>query len=161
MLPEAMTALAAAGGTAVVQAATTDAWTGFRQRMAQWFGRGDQQRENAELERLDRTAGELESATSSGPAEAERAHVRHEAGWQARIEMLLENLADAERSRAAEELQTLLAQHTSQGGVSAGQGGLAAGGDVHIHAEGGSIAAGVLHGGAHIGHPPATGPSRG
>lgn len=122
MLPEAMTALAAAGGTAVVQAATTDAWTGFRQRMAQWFGRGDQQRENAELERLDRTAGELESATSSGPAEAERAHVRHEAGWQARIEMLLENLADAERSRAAEELQTLLAQHTSQGGVSAGQG---------------------------------------
>ncbi|MCC9711817.1 hypothetical protein E4N62_45375 [Streptomyces sp. MNU76] len=112
-------------------------------------------------DRLDRTAGELESATSSGLAEAERARVRHEAGWQARIETLLENLADAERSQAAEELQALLAQHTSQGGVSADRGGLAVDGNVDIRAEGGSIAAGVVHGGARIGPPPAPGPSRG
>ena len=41
MLAEALTALAAAGGTAVVQAAGKDAWTGFRARVAKWFARGD------------------------------------------------------------------------------------------------------------------------
>lgn len=55
----------------------------------------------------------------------------------------------------------MLAQHTSQGGVSADRGGLAVDGNVDIRAEGGSIAAGVVHGGARIGPPPAPGPSRG
>jgi hypothetical protein len=56
MLTEALTALAAAGGTAVVQAAGKDAWTGFRGRVAKWFARGDTGREQVALERLDRTA---------------------------------------------------------------------------------------------------------
>ncbi|MGW3466207.1 hypothetical protein ACWDE9_44675, partial [Streptomyces olivaceoviridis] len=38
MLEQALTALAAAGGAAVVQAAGTDAWTGLRQAVARWFG---------------------------------------------------------------------------------------------------------------------------
>ncbi|MFE9727943.1 hypothetical protein ACFYQ5_31375 [Streptomyces sp. NPDC005794] len=54
-----MTALAAAGGTAVVEAASTDAWAGLRQQLSRWFGRGNTQCESAELEHLDRTAGEL------------------------------------------------------------------------------------------------------
>ncbi|GAX58591.1 hypothetical protein [Streptomyces olivochromogenes] len=158
MLEQALTVLAAAGGTAVVQAAGTDAWTGLRQAVARWFGRGDSQRERAELERLDRTVGELETAET---AVAERERTRHEAAWQARFEALLESLDETAQAQAAEELRILLNQHTSRGAVSAGQGGLAAGGDIDIHAEGGSIAAGVNQGGAYIGRPPTPDPSQG
>ena len=70
MLAEALTALAAAGGTAVVQAAGTDAWTGFRARVAKWFARGDTGREQVALERLDRTAAALGAA---GPQRSDRA----------------------------------------------------------------------------------------
>ncbi|MFC8851517.1 hypothetical protein ACFT5D_00415 [Streptomyces sp. NPDC057144] len=158
MLEQALTALAAAGGTAVVQAAGTDAWTELRQAVARWFGRGDRQRERVELERLDQSAGELEMAEA---AMVERERIRQEAAWQTRIEAMLENLDDTERAQAAEELRTLLAQHTPQGGALAGQGGLAVGGNVDIRAEQGSIAAGVIHGGAHIGRPPAPDPTQG
>lgn len=158
MLEQALTALAAAGGTAVVQAAGTDAWTELRQAVARWFGRGDRQRERVELERLDQSAGELEMAEA---AMVERERIRQEAAWQTRIEAMLENLDDTERAQAAEELRNLLAQHTPQGGALAGQGGLAVGGNVDIRAEQGSIAAGVIHGGAHIGRPPAPDPTQG
>lgn len=161
MLEQALVALAAAGGAAVVQAAGTDAWTGLRQAVARWFGRGGdrrEQREQAELERLDRTAGELEAAE---PGAVERVRVRQETVWQTRIEALLEGLDGAERAQAADELRDLLAEHAPRGGASAGPGGLAVGGNVDIHAEQGSIAAGVLHGGAHIAHPPAPDPSQG
>ncbi|MFE9181438.1 hypothetical protein ACFYN5_34970 [Streptomyces sp. NPDC007126] len=158
MLEQALTALAAAGGTAVVQAAGTDAWTELRQAVARWFGRGDRQRERVELERLDQSAGELEMTEA---AMVERERIRQEAAWQTRIEAVLENLDDTERAQAAEELRNLLAQHTPQGGALAGQGGLAVGGNVDIRAEQGSIAAGVIHGGAHIGRPPAPDPTQG
>ncbi|MFC9916668.1 hypothetical protein [Streptomyces sp. NPDC127197] len=158
MLTEAMTALAAAGGTAVVQAAGTDVWTGFRQQVAGWFGRGNAQRESAELERLDQTASALEVA---GPEQAERVRLRQEASWEAWFIAFLERLEDEEREQAAAELGALLRQHTSQGGVSAGQGGIAAGRDVNLKAEHGSIVAGVLHGGATIGTPTQPDPSQG
>jgi hypothetical protein len=45
MLAEAFTALAAASGSAVIQAAGTDAWEGFRRQVARLLGQGDQQRE--------------------------------------------------------------------------------------------------------------------
>lgn len=158
MLDQALTALAAAGGTAVVQAAGTDVWTGLRRAVAGWFGRGDAEREQAELERLDQTAGELRSASAD---QAERLRIRAEAAWQARIEALLENLSEVERTSAAEELRALLAEQTTQGGASAGPGGVAVGGNMDIHAEDGSIAAAVIHGGAHIGRPPTPDPSQG
>jgi hypothetical protein len=180
MLEQALTALAAAGGTAVVQAAGTDAWGGLRQAVARWFGGGDPQRERAELERLDQTAGALataataetaeaaeaaEAAGAAGAVEGERVRIRQEAAWRARIEAFLEGLDDTERSQAAEELRALLARHTPQAGVSAGHGELASelvvGGSADIRAEGGSIAAGVIHGGAHIARPPAPDPSQG
>ncbi|MFE6839351.1 hypothetical protein ACFVFI_31550 [Streptomyces sp. NPDC057705] len=87
MLVEALTALAAAGGSAVVQAAGTDAWAGFRQAVARWFGRGDAEQERAELERLDKTVTVLRTVD---PAQAERARISQEASWQARIETVLE-----------------------------------------------------------------------
>lgn len=127
--------LAAAGGTAVVQAAGTDAWDRFSRSMARLFGRGDGQRERAELERLERTAAELE-----GP-DAERAHVRQEAVWQTRIEDLLSGVEGPDRAQVVEELRSLLAQHTSGPQVSAGPGGVAIGDGVSISADRGAVAA--------------------
>ncbi|BAC67980.1 putative secreted protein [Streptomyces avermitilis MA-4680 = NBRC 14893] len=107
MLDELVSAAAAAGGSAVVQAAGTDLWNGFRGRVAEWFGRGDAVRESRELERLDRSASELSTA---GQDEVERLRVRHEAVWQSRIETLLEDLDGVERDQAVAELSKLMAQ---------------------------------------------------
>ncbi|RPE38925.1 hypothetical protein EDD90_1869 [Streptomyces sp. Ag109_O5-1] len=157
MLDQALAALAAAGGTAVVQAAGTDVWTALRQAVARWFGRGDEQRERAVLERLDQAARELQTA---GAAEAEGVRILQEAVWQARIEALLESLGEAERVGAAEELRALLAQHNHYGGVSVGDGGQAVVGDVKIHADHGSAAAWSM-GNVTLGNPPQPGPHEG
>jgi hypothetical protein len=106
MLPDALTALAAAGGAAVVQAAGSDAWEGLHSRLARWFGRGEAERERAELQRLDRSAAELVAAAADT---AERVRERQKAVWTTRIETLLENLDDDEqRAQATAELQQLL-----------------------------------------------------
>ncbi|MFJ3923994.1 hypothetical protein [Streptomyces sp. NPDC090022] len=120
MLPEAMTALAAAGGAAVVQAAGNDAWYGLRGRLARWFGRGDAERERGELERLDRSAADLATADDTDSGTAERVRTRQEAVWQTRIEAVLEDMGDDEqRARAAAELRHLLEEAVPQssGGV--------------------------------------------
>ncbi|WP_424891498.1 hypothetical protein [Streptomyces sp. XH2] len=108
MLSEALAAVAAAGGTAVVRSAGTDAWSELRRRVARWFGRGDEARERVELERLDRTAVALEAAAASG--EVIRIRDRQEAVWQDRIETLLEGLPPDQRAGAAEELRALVAE---------------------------------------------------
>ncbi|MFK4100855.1 hypothetical protein ACI2L1_12425 [Streptomyces sp. NPDC019531] len=105
MLPEALTALAAAGGAAVVQAAGTDAWEGLRSQLAQWLGRGDAERERGELDRLDGSAADLADAE---PGIAEQIRSRQEAVWQTRIESMLEDLGNEQRARAAAELRQLL-----------------------------------------------------
>ncbi|MER5974525.1 hypothetical protein ABT112_33295 [Streptomyces sp. NPDC002055] len=107
MLNEALMAVAGAGGTAIVQAAGTDAWTGLRQRVARLIGRGDAQRERAELERLDRTAQALDEADAGG---TERARLRQEASWQTRFESLLESLEEAEQQQVAAGLQALVSE---------------------------------------------------
>ncbi|WP_327064555.1 hypothetical protein [Kitasatospora sp. NBC_01302] len=156
MLAQELAVLAAAGGTAVVQAAGTDVWAGLRQAVARWFGRGDELRERAELERLDQAAGELESA---GVAGAERVRIRQEAAWQTRIEAVLESLDGAEQARAAEELRALLAQHAPFA-VSVGDGGQAVVGDVRIRADHGSAAAWTM-GNVTLGNPSQPGPQQG
>ncbi|MFZ3473747.1 hypothetical protein ACODT3_07460 [Streptomyces sp. 4.24] len=163
VLPEALLALATAGGTAVVQAAGTEAWEGLRGRLAAWFGRGDAERVSGELVRLDRSSSELTAAGAGGAdgaGQTERARIRQEALWQARIESLLEGLPDDQRDRAAEELRALLDAHAAPG-VSAGDAGLAVGGDVHVRADHGSIAAAVINGGAHLSPPPSPAPRQG
>ncbi|MEU6802103.1 SEL1-like repeat protein [Streptomyces neyagawaensis] len=110
-------ALTAAGGTAVVRAASgstgahADAWAGLRRSVAAWFAGGDAERERAELDRLDRTAAALTSA----PAPDDATRIRQEAAWQTRFEERLEHLAPAERVRAAEQLRTLLAGLSATG----------------------------------------------
>lgn len=158
MLAEAMTALAAAGGTAVVQAAGTDVWTEFRQRVARWFGQGNVQRERTELDRLDQTAAALEAAEGQ---QAERVRLRQEASWEAWFIALLEGLNDDQREQAAAELRTLLVEYSPQGGVSAGQYGIAAGRDVNVRAEQGSVAAALLQGDVNMSTPTMPDPSQG
>ncbi|MGK5732331.1 hypothetical protein [Streptomyces sp. URMC 124] len=109
MLDETLTATAAAGGTAVVRSAGTDAWTGLRQRIAQWFARGDDTRERTALERLDRTSGALEAVARTG--ETERVRDRQEAVWQDRFETLLEGLDAEQRESAAAELRALVEEY--------------------------------------------------
>ncbi|MER6421190.1 hypothetical protein [Streptomyces sp. NPDC001137] len=156
MLDPALIALAASGGTAVVTAAGTDAWAALRQAMARWLGRGDPQRERAEQERLEQTMVLVQAAHAD---QAQRVQALQEGAWQTRIESVLEGLEGSARAQAAEELRGLLAQHAGPGAL-AGPGGLAAG-QVDIRAEHGSIAAGVLHGGAHIAHPRMPDPPQG
>lgn len=105
MLTEALTAVAAMGGTAVVQAAGTDAWTSFRQRLASLMGRGDEQRVRAELERLDRTA---EAISGASPDQAARVRDLQEGSWHARLEGLLETQDEATREAVAEELRSIV-----------------------------------------------------
>lgn len=155
MLEEALVALATAGGTAVIQAAGTDVWARVRDRVAEFLGRGENERTRAVLKQLDQTAAEL--AAERGE-DAKHARSRLEAAWRTRFEDLLADLEDDERKLAAEllrELATLAGVDSSS--VSAGAGGLAVGGDVDIHAEGGSVAAGVVQGGVHLGNPPRPG----
>ena len=157
MLAEALTALAAAGGTAVVQAAGTDAWAGFRSRVAKWFARGDARREQVALERLDRATAVLEAA---GPGEVERVRVGQEVSWQTWFEILLDGLDGEEQQRAADELRDLLAGLAGGRAAAVGQGAVAVAGDVDIHAETGGAAAWQMSN-VQIGQPPggAAGPT--
>ncbi|KAF3467043.1 hypothetical protein [Streptomyces sp. Tu 3180] len=140
MLSEAMVALAAAGGTAVVQAAGTDVWEELRARVARLLGRGAAQGESDALDRLDRTRTALESG---GQDDVPEVRTRQQAAWQTRFEDLLEGLQEAEREDAANELRTLVDQvDGARPGVSAGDGGTAAGRDVNVRADGG-VAGGV------------------
>ncbi|MFD9223431.1 hypothetical protein ACFWDI_26275 [Streptomyces sp. NPDC060064] len=154
MLTESLTALAAAGGAAVVQAAGTDAWAGFRSTIAAWFGRGNTQREQAEIERLDRSAAALETA---GEERLERERIRQEAAWEALFAAFLEDLNDTEQEQAADGLRALLARQ-DHAGAPTGPGGVTGGRDVNIRADRGAIASGVIEGGARIVNPPQPGP---
>ncbi|MGW1160995.1 hypothetical protein ACWD48_22795 [Streptomyces sp. NPDC002519] len=158
MLAEAFTALAAAGGTAVVQAAGTSTWTGFQHAVARWFGHGDEERERVELERLDRSADALMAA--AGGSEADTVAIRQQAAWQAHFERALEGLSQCEQERAAEELRALLDAQVAPGTVSAGDRGQAIGGDVDIRADHGSVAA-LRVGDVTLGTPPTPGPTQG
>ncbi|MFG2895948.1 hypothetical protein ACGFZH_02640 [Streptomyces zaomyceticus] len=161
MLEQALVALAGMGGAAVVQAAGTDAWTGLRQALAQWFGRGDEESRRAELQRLDRTAAELAVAREDGGTTSEHARVEHEAVWRFRIEDLLGGLPEDERDAVAEALRGLLRHHAPPGPVTTGTGGIAARGDVRIRADRGSVAAGVVNGDVNLSVPPAPDPTQG
>ena len=159
MLDEALTTLAAAGGTAVVQAAGTDMWVSVRDRIARLFGRKETPQDRLMMEQLELTASLLASGETGTSAEAQRP--RLEAAWQAQFESLLEHASGEEREGLAELLRDLIDLSRRSSQVSAGAGGLAAGGDINITATDSAIATGVLHGGIHLAHPLTPGPERG
>ncbi|MFC9391199.1 hypothetical protein [Streptomyces venezuelae] len=151
MLSEALTVLATTSGTAVIQAAGTDAWTGLRERVARLFGRRSERAEQATLERLDRTAAELEGATDDS---AEQIQATLRSSWRDRLVELLEELDDTQRDEVAEELRQIVAASGARPPASAptaGDGGIAVGGSINNRADGGSIAAAVINGGVTLG----------
>jgi len=154
MLEEGLTALAAAGGTAVVQAAGTSTWRGFQQAVARWFGHGDEERVRVEL---DRSAQAL-AAVPEGEADSVRRD--HQAAWQARFEAVLMSLGDPQRRSAAEALDTLLQAYRHGDGVSAAGDGQAVRGHVEIRADHGSVAA-LRMGDVSLGNPSQPGPPQG
>ncbi|WP_432182465.1 hypothetical protein [Streptomyces sp. NBC_00063] len=154
MLPEIVSGLAGSGATALISAAGTDAWTGVRTRVVDLLRRGGQQ-ESAVLRRLDQTVTDLGQANADG-TRAEEVRSSLSRSWQTRFTDLLEDLPEAERDAAVAELEALVKhvrEHTPDSGARAGNGGQAVAGDMHIQASGGSMAAGVVHGGMHMGPP--------
>lgn len=157
MDPELIT-LAATAGTAVAKAAGTDAWHGFRDGVARLFSRGhasEAARQTA-LERLDRTAAELENAE---PGAAERAESEAAASWRTRFQDFLESLDDADRLRAATQLQELVASVRQATGAAVGDDVTTIIGDVHIESRG-SGAAAFKMGKVTITNPPLPGPDK-
>jgi hypothetical protein len=112
MLTEALTALASAGGTALVTAMVTDSWEGAKARFARLFGRGDGSRAEAAAGRLEQSRAAL--ARLSGP-DLERARTEQEIVWRTRLGDLLEHDPAAE-----EELRALVAEVQAQVAGSAG-----------------------------------------
>lgn len=154
-MEEALTALATAGGTAVVQAAGTDVWGEVRARVARLLARGNGERERAELERLDRTASTLEAPAPMG---TEQIRIRQESSWQTRFEALLEDLGGEELQQVVSELHALIEEQAEASNtVSAGEHGVAVGGDVNLRADHGSLAA-LRVGDVTFGNPSQPGP---
>ena len=120
MLTEALTAAAAGGGMAVVEAAGSDTWGWFRTRCARLVGRGDGARESETLELLDRTAAVL-ADTEEG--ELERVRAVHAVLWQGEFASLLESLGEGEQERLVGQLTRLRREFDDQplnGGAVAG-----------------------------------------
>jgi hypothetical protein len=113
MLTEALAALAATGGTALVTAMVTDGWEAVRTRFARLLGRGETAETETVEARLERSRAQL--ATLSG-AELERASAEQATAWQARFEDLLES-----DPAAAETLQNLVGEVQAQGVRSSGR----------------------------------------
>lgn len=104
--------------TAVISAAGSDVWAAMREGLARLLGRGDGRREQAELERLDRTASELSAAGLD-----EEGRIRLHQSWQTRLETVLEGLDEDERDRVVARLRALVEQYAPRaaqdgGGIS-------------------------------------------
>jgi hypothetical protein len=106
----------------------------------------------------DRALAQLE-AEAGANLDAESASPR----TRERVRLALEDAAEADGDFAAQlaALVEQLQEAKASQGVVAGDHGLAAGGDVDVHAEGGSVAGGVIHGNVNLGNPPPPGPRPG
>ncbi|MGW1788135.1 hypothetical protein ACWCO0_35465 [Streptomyces tubercidicus] len=153
MLDETLMALAASAGTAVAAAAGTDVWESVRTRLGGILRRENGGDAELVLARADRAAAELSGAEDE---DAERARSRLEGVWRDRFEDLLGRLDADERAEVADQLTTLASLARPAGGVSAGDDGLAVGGNVSVRAGDGSVAA-VRIGTVNMGNPPPPG----
>jgi hypothetical protein len=134
-----ITSLVALAGNTLVAAAVTDAWETARQRFGRLFGRGKP--DSAMERRLEATRSQLAAAD---PAELEQAQANLAGQWALRLSDLLEEDpgAEAELRALMDEIQAML----PAGVVSAVGYAVAAGGDVNVSADHGSVAAAVIHG---------------
>src|SRR5262245_36548313 len=84
---EALIALAALAGNALVAAATTDAWEAARRKFARLLGRGDANKEQLADKRLEETRQQLVKVTGQ---DMDQARVDLARAWQVRMADLLE-----------------------------------------------------------------------
>ena len=138
---DALIALAQFAGQTVAGAAITDVWEAARGRFARLLGRGDTQKTKVAEQWLGQTHDQLTAGTGSGLEEAQQAQAER---WAGRFADLLDEDPglEAELRALAEEVAARLPAAV----VSAADHSLAAGRDVTITADGGGIAAGVIHG---------------
>ena len=106
MVVAAVAVLAAAGGTALVNAMVTDGWEGVRKKFARLLGRGDAKETEAAAVRLEKSQ-EILSGLSG--ADLEKAQAEQAIAWRTRLSDLLESHPDAE-----DELQRLVAEVQAQ-----------------------------------------------
>ncbi|MFE2302675.1 hypothetical protein ACFXAW_31320 [Streptomyces sp. NPDC059445] len=139
----------------MVEAVTTGRWLGLRPDLARLLACGDPEREHGELSRLDAMARETGLACASLAG-----RLRAETAWQMCFSMFLTSLSSQEQIRVCGELAVLVAQYLNgaRPAVHVGDAGVAAGSDVNIGADRGSMAGGVVQveGGVHIAFPSAT-----
>jgi hypothetical protein len=113
MLSEALAAVAAAGGTALVEAMTTDAWTSAKQGFARLLGRDKPEQQEVAERRLERSRQEL---AGKSDAALERARAEQAAAWRLRLSDLLEDDPAAEA-----DLRALVAALGAPGSSSSGE----------------------------------------
>jgi len=150
---EVLLALAQFAGQTVAAAALTDVWESVRGRFARLLGRGDKRRTETADQWLAQTRQQLAGAPG---AQLEQAREAAAERWAARFADLLD-----EDPGLGTELRALVEEVAAQlppgaVSVSAADHSVAAGRDVNISAEGGSLAAGVIHG--DVAPPDPTGP---
>lgn len=157
MLEEVLVALATAGGTALVEAAATDAWAKTKERVARLLGRGDEQRAGVVEARLERTRTELMPLTG---VELERAREVRAAEWATRLQDVLE-----EHPESADELRDVLEELRAAGinvAADTGSHSVVIGGDSTTIATSGGVAAQVIHGSVSTSpNPPQPGTTQG
>ncbi|MGW7004492.1 hypothetical protein ACWGCW_17140 [Streptomyces sp. NPDC054933] len=138
-------------------------------------GRADEEVDRTLDEAMDRLHDIVSEKLGEDPAlhrlaeEAEAGQGEASDRTRQRVQLALEDAAEQDPgfrealSRAVEQVQSLDRASRASGGVSAGDGGQAAGGNVinHNHAEQGSVAAGVVQGSVHVGTPRKPDPSQG
>ncbi len=141
--------LTALAGNSLVQAMVTDGWEGARHKIARLFGQG---RPDPKIERrLDTTRAELLKAT---PSELELVQSNHAAQWQTRFSDLL-----ADHPETVDELRAVLDEIRGGLSVAAADQSVAAGRDIRLSADHGSVAAAVIHGDVTLPGPPSPGPA--
>jgi hypothetical protein len=144
-----ISSLVALAGNTLVAAAVTDAWETARHRFARLFGQGKP--DPSTQRRLEATRSRLESAAA---ADADQVRADLAGQWALRLADLLEENpgAEAELRALVEEVRAMV----PAGAVSAAGHSVAAGRDVIVRADSGSVAAGVIHG--NVARPGPTGP---
>ncbi|MFF4020607.1 hypothetical protein [Streptomyces sp. NPDC001843] len=159
MLSDALTAAAAAAGTAVASSAGTELWATVRATTARWLGRNDEVAIQAELERLDASAAAVIAGAPEAGADDQRGVVAD--AWRERFLDFLCHVRAEERQHIAAQVQAWADDITrrTRGSASAGTAGLAVAGDVHIHAENHGYAAGVQNFGNPLANPTGSGPA--
>ena len=98
MAVEWIAAATAAGGTALIGAAATDAWQTARDGVVKLFTRGGKRRADLVRDHLDRDAAMIEAA---GPGERDGIRARLLPEWQVRLADLLEEFPGAREDLTA------------------------------------------------------------